>query len=133
MQRKMFKQIKNSEASYACESKIMLNYDDFWPQRFDEVVQLRSHLWLLEGDDSGYLLKSSLLYQRFWDFLIHSWNHSNKTKLAFFARNQSLSMRTCYNPLQPLNFFLSALINWNVNNKNKVMEKPSDESHADWW
>lgn len=29
MARKLFDQIKNHDASYACESKIMLNYDDF--------------------------------------------------------------------------------------------------------
>lgn len=29
MARKLFEQIKDHEASYACESKIMLNYDDF--------------------------------------------------------------------------------------------------------
>ena len=29
MARNLFKQIRNHEASYACESKIMLNYEDF--------------------------------------------------------------------------------------------------------
>ena len=29
MARKLFNQIQNHEASYACENKIMLSYDDF--------------------------------------------------------------------------------------------------------